>query len=299
MHFFVWPKQIPDTAEHIESHGLQGSARQRMFFVGGKASSGGSSGSGGDAARSDDNATLDVLALDVDEALLGSSAADVRWRQFLTRDSYQGHCSKRSGHVACSLLSEERRTNLDVFEETLSTLTQLNEQRGESKEKGSSSKEEEGSKESDLDAAAAAAVAAAAAASRSQQSHFIYVFCGEEATSGGRKKKLLNDMYRIMVWRQSDREPESIGRWEKVAYERKDSGGGVGGGEDDDDIEAALVAATDFESKESKEERKEEKREEEPPCPSPRQVRDEVVVSFFSFHSFFIIFFYIRCSVET
>jgi len=246
-----------------------------MFFVGGKASSGGSSGSGsggGDAARSDDNATLDVLALDVDEALLGSSAADVRWRRFLTRDSYQGHCSKRSGHVACSMLSEERRTNLDFFEETLSTSTKINKTRGESKEEGSSSKEEEGTKESDR-----------------SLSHFIYVFGGEEAISGGRKKKLLNDMYRIMVWRQSDREPESIGRWEKVAYEGKDSSGGGGGGgggdgEEDDDMEEALLAATDFESKESKEERKEERREEAAPCPSPRQVRN--VVMSFSFDSF-------------
>ena len=56
---------------------------------------------------------------------------------------------------------------------------------------------------------------------------YIYIFGGEPSiknnSSGfGNVSNLLNDMYRMLVWRVHDREPEAVGRWEQVIYNIED-----------------------------------------------------------------------------
>ena len=84
--------------------------RQRIFFVGGKS---------GSATTTEANAPMDVLALDIDEAVLGSEPDPVVWRRFMTKDSYQGHCAPRVGHVSTCLQAPLTETYLDAFEHTL------------------------------------------------------------------------------------------------------------------------------------------------------------------------------------
>ena len=62
---------------------------------------------------------MDVLALDIDEAVLGSEPDPVVWRRFLAKDSYQGHCAPRVGHVSTCLQAPLTKTHLDAFEHTL------------------------------------------------------------------------------------------------------------------------------------------------------------------------------------
>jgi hypothetical protein len=155
-----------------------GSERQRIYFIGGKSTT-----------MKEPNAPLDILALDIDEPILGSECEPVVWRRFIAKDSYVGHCSPRVGHVSVCLESTLKETHLDRFEKNLNA----------------------GEKHAALESKYGADTIAAASTS-DNYGKFIYVFGGELLD----ESYMLNDMFRILVWRKSDREPEGVGRWEKV-----------------------------------------------------------------------------------
>ena len=61
------------------------SNRQRIYFIGGKSST-----------ATEVNAPLDILALDMDEAYLGSETSTVAWRKMLIHDDGYNHCVPRT-----------------------------------------------------------------------------------------------------------------------------------------------------------------------------------------------------------
>ena len=61
------------------------SNRQRIYFIGGKSST-----------ATEVNAPLDILALDMDEAYLGSETSTVAWRKMLIQDDGYNHCVPRT-----------------------------------------------------------------------------------------------------------------------------------------------------------------------------------------------------------
>ena len=164
------------------------SNRQRIYFIGGKSST-----------ATEVNAPLDILALDMDEAYLGSETSTVAWRKIVIKGSGPGEkCVPRLGHVAVTLHARLKETHLDRFENQLQRV-----QEGKSSE-GKESKRDDGD----------------GRGGNQSLGKYIYVFGGEPSikNSNANVSELLNDMYRMLVWRVHDREPEAVGRWEKVIY---------------------------------------------------------------------------------
>ena len=173
------------------------SNRQRIYFIGGKSST-----------ATEVNAPLDILALDMDEAYLGSETSTVAWRKMVIKGSGPGEkCVPRTGHVAISLNARLKETHLDRFENQLQRV-----QEGKSNGRKESKREDDDGE----------------GRGRNQSlGKYIYIFGGEPSiknnSSGfGNVSNLLNDMYRMLVWRVHDREPEAVGRWEQVIYNIED-----------------------------------------------------------------------------
>ena len=143
----------------------------------------------------------------MDEAYLGQDVetSTVAWRKIVIKDG-KSHCVPRTGHVAISLNARLKETHLDRFENQLQRV-----QEGKRREKKESKREDDGD-----------------GRGRNQSlGKYIYIFGGEPSiknnSSGfGNVSNLLNDMYRMLVWRVHDREPEAVGRWEKVIYNIED-----------------------------------------------------------------------------
>ena len=173
------------------------SNRQRIYFIGGKSST-----------ATEVNAPLDILALDMDEAYLGSETSTVAWRKIVIKGSGPGEkCVPRLGHVAVTLHARLKETHLDRFENQLQRV-----QEGKSNGRKESKREDDDGE----------------GRGRNQSlGKYIYIFGGEPSiknnSSGfGNVSNLLNDMYRMLVWRVHDREPEAVGRWEQVIYNIED-----------------------------------------------------------------------------